>query len=121
MRVNAAIAIVVAPLLSCHGKPGGDGDKALDLPAFVVHAVVLRRYGNGCLHDLEVCGEVIYLPCDAAVDGPAYYLRAADGSQISKCGGACWHPHGDQIEVCRTLCPPATSSSSACVTLTHSP
>lgn len=52
------------------------------------------------------CGNLGMLDCGAAVDGPLYYFDANSLEIISTCGGACFAPDAQQLEVCRTLCPP---------------
>src|SRR5258708_38647083 len=64
-------------------------------PAFDLTAFVRGHYGERCLRDLAVCGDIAYLPCDSAVDGPAYHLRAHHGPAISSCRGRCSPTHGE--------------------------
>jgi hypothetical protein len=50
--------------------------------------------------DLQrVCGDLAYVDCGSAVDGPAYYINAAL-DVVATCGGACMNP----AEPCN--CPP---------------
>jgi hypothetical protein len=62
--------------------------------------------GYGC-HAPVICGEIVEVDCDSALDGPTYYFNKYTGERVSTCGGACWNPQGEQIGVCKTLCPPA--------------
>jgi hypothetical protein len=48
------------------------------------------------------CGGIGYVDLGAAVDGPAYYFRKADGRIIARCGGHC----DGEAERCATECPP---------------
>jgi hypothetical protein len=38
---------------------------------------------------IQQCGELIYVDCNSAADGPAYYLNLASGQRLATCGGAC--------------------------------
>jgi len=52
------------------------------------------------------CGDIVMVNCHAEVDGPLNYYNRTTGEVISRCGGACMGAVGEQIQVCRTLCPP---------------
>jgi hypothetical protein len=94
----AGLALVVAALGGCNPPP-------FDLDAYV------RAHYPGCKGP-EVCGDLAYVDCNAAADGPAYYLRKRDGTEISACGGRCMilmergGADTEQGKVCRTLCTP---------------
>jgi hypothetical protein len=59
------------------------------------------------------CGDLYYVDCGAAIDGPSYYV-ARDGSVKSSCGGSCWKPRTpEQVQMCAHLCPPPEWTCSA--------
>ena len=37
------------------------------------------------------CGELIYVDCNSAADGPAYYIDERASKLLATCGGACMH------------------------------
>jgi len=61
--------------------------------------------GGDCDEEID-CENLVFVDCGGDVDGPTYYFNRDTGDLISTCGGACLLPQGDQVEVCRTLCPP---------------
>lgn len=50
--------------------------------------VLAKFSGPGCQLE-RTCGPLIGVDCDAAVDGPYYYVDAATLETIATCGGAC--------------------------------
>ncbi|TNE30002.1 MAG: hypothetical protein EP349_05900 [Alphaproteobacteria bacterium] len=48
---------------------------------------IKRKYGANC-KIAEKCGDMLYVDCGAAVDGPAYYLNA-NIEVIGTSGGLC--------------------------------
>ncbi|MBL9104192.1 MAG: hypothetical protein JNL82_24815 [Myxococcales bacterium] len=61
--------------------PGGPPDPELA-------ARIKERFGERCRYE-RACGELVGVDCDAAVDGPYYYVTRADLKTVSTCGGAC--------------------------------
>jgi len=55
-------------------------------PALI--ARVQQRFGQTCRPE-RACGGLLGVDCDAAVDGPYYYVRQSDLAVVSTCGGAC--------------------------------
>jgi hypothetical protein len=69
---------------------------------------LVKQHGDACVHNkVDRCGDLLFMACDQAVDGPSFYVRVSTGQDISRCGGACWHPRGEQEKACHTMCPPA--------------
>ena len=73
-------------------------------PEFDINKFVKEKY-KSC-DKPKFCKNLVMVNCNSEADGELYYLNKNNGEQISVCGGACWIPQGDQIEVCKTLCPP---------------
>lgn len=48
------------------------------------------------------CGEIGFIDCGSAADGPAYYFQKGSGKILGTCGGACMI----DSEQCRKSCPP---------------
>ena len=71
---------------------------------FDINKFVMEKYPN--CDEPKFCNELVKVNCNSEADGPLYYLNKTNGNQISICGGACWHPQNEQVEVCKTLCPP---------------
>ena len=61
--------------------PGGPPDPELA-------ARIKERFGERCRYE-RACGELVGVDCDAAADGPYYYVTRADLKTVSTCGGAC--------------------------------
>jgi len=59
---------------------------AMKDPALV--ARVKRQFGDRCRPE-RTCGTMLGVDCDAAVDGPYYYVEQTDLKVVSRCGGAC--------------------------------
>jgi hypothetical protein len=55
---------------------------------------------------VKQCGGVTLAECSTCFDIPNYYFYTKTKELISNCGGACWHPTGEQKEICENLCPP---------------
>ncbi|MEZ4451408.1 MAG: hypothetical protein R3B09_18150 [Nannocystaceae bacterium] len=51
-------------------------------------ARVREKFGEGCRLE-RICGDMAGVDCNSAADGPYYYVRKADLSTITTCGGAC--------------------------------
>jgi hypothetical protein len=47
--------------------------------------------------EVAACGDLVYVDCNSAVDGPAFYFNRVSSQLISKCGG--WTPRDE-------ACPP---------------
>jgi hypothetical protein len=60
---------------------------------------------SGC-KKVVFCNDLVRIDCGVEVDGPEYFLNKNTGALISTCGGACFKPLGEQLQVCQTLCPP---------------
>jgi len=59
---------------------------AMKDPALV--ARVKQQFGERCRPE-RACGTMLGVDCDAAVDGPYYYVEQTDLKVVSRCGGAC--------------------------------
>jgi hypothetical protein len=59
---------------------------AMKDPALV--ARVKQQFGERCRPERS-CGDMLGVDCDAAVDGPYYYVAQTDLKVVSRCGGAC--------------------------------
>lgn len=66
---------------------------------------------------ISKCNNISFASCPTCLDTPSYYFKSETMQIISSCGGACWHPRGDQVRICKTLCPPPEWS---CGKLVHS-
>ncbi len=53
-------------------------------------AAIKKRFGEQCRLE-RTCGPLWGVDCDAAVDGPYFYVRVTKAAfeQITTCGGAC--------------------------------
>lgn len=49
---------------------------------------IKRTFGDNCRYE-RACNELIGVDCNAAVDGPYYYVRRDSLAVVSTCGGAC--------------------------------
>lgn len=49
---------------------------------------IKKKFGNQCRFERR-CGEMVGADCNAAADGPYYYLQAKTLEKVSTCGGAC--------------------------------
>jgi len=63
-------------------------------------AAIKKRFGSSCRLAAE-CGGTWGIDCDAAVDGPYYYVEAPSLNVVARCGGYC---DGARC----TSCPPRT-------------
>ena len=68
------------------GEPPPVPDAAAADPELA--ARVRARFGDGCRLE-RVCGDLAGVDCNAAADGPYYYVRSRDLELLSTCGGAC--------------------------------
>lgn len=63
-------------------EPKSSGDPALD-------ARIKEKHGQSCSF-ARACGDdLLGIDCNAAADGPYYYVRRDDLEIIAKCGGHC--------------------------------
>ena len=60
----------------------------------------------GTEYEISFCGGLGYAHCPTCFDANTYYFDRESLQIVSRCAGACWHPRGAQVEVCRRLCPP---------------
>jgi hypothetical protein len=49
---------------------------------------IKRQFGEKCRLE-RTCGDLLGIDCDAAVDGPYYYVRRDSLEVVSRCGGYC--------------------------------
>lgn len=49
---------------------------------------IRRQFGEKCRYE-RACGDLIGIDCEAAVDGPYYYVRRESLEIVSRCGGYC--------------------------------
>ena len=70
------------------GEPSPEPEvpAAMKDPALI--ARVKQRFGDSCRPERS-CGGLLGVDCNAAVDGPYYYVEHADLKVVSTCGGAC--------------------------------
>ncbi len=99
------------PATAPTASPGTGATAAADdgaIPDDVAKALAARYPGapDGACSPPVVCGDLVKIDCGAAVDGPLHFVKRKTGEEVSLCGGACFHPMGKQVEVCKTLCPP---------------
>jgi hypothetical protein len=66
-------------------------------------AEVKEGLASGQCHVNSTCGELSFVDCGMAADGPAYYVNTASNQVLEVCGGACMA--GPGRDVCVT-CPP---------------
>jgi hypothetical protein len=62
-------------------------------------ARIRARLGNACRLE-RACGALWGIDCEAAIDGPYYYVKAETLERVSACGGFC---RGAEC----TSCPPS--------------
>lgn len=60
--------------------------------------LVADTFGDEC-RIASSCADMLYVDCNSAADGPAYYVKKADGKAVSKCGGI-------RLDTERGNCPP---------------
>ncbi len=70
------------------GEPTAEPEvpAAMKDPALI--ARVKQRFGESCRPERS-CGGLLGVDCNAAVDGPYYYVEHADLKVVATCGGAC--------------------------------
>jgi hypothetical protein len=51
-------------------------------------ARIKQRFGDNCRYERS-CGDMIGVDCNAAADGPYYYVQRTDLKTVATCGGAC--------------------------------
>ena len=86
------------------GPPAPEEPPEVEAPATASPELaerIKRTFGDNCRYE-RACGELIGVDCDAAVDGPYYYVHRESLAVVSTCGGAC-------MRGC-TNCPPSTWS-----------
>ncbi len=70
---------------------------------FKLHSNILAKKSPSCKY-IEVCGELVKMDCNSALDGPIYYFNNIDGEILMICGGACMIPNPDEPLSCKE-CP----------------
>lgn len=66
-------------------------------------ADVKEGLASGQCHVNSTCGELTFVDCGMAADGPAYYVKTASNEVLEVCGGACMAGPGKEMCV---ACPP---------------
>ncbi|MBF5044238.1 hypothetical protein FGE12_17705 [Aggregicoccus sp. 17bor-14] len=66
-------------------------------------AEVKEGLASGRCHVNSTCGELSFVDCGMAADGPAYYVRTSSHEVLEVCGGACMS--GPRQDMC-VACPP---------------
>lgn len=74
------------PKLGEESAPPPQAHPGMTDPALI--ARVKQRFGEACRPERS-CGGMIGVDCNAAVDGPYYYVAQADLKVVSTCGGTC--------------------------------
>ena len=64
---------------------------------------VKEGLAGGQCHVNRECGELSFVDCGMAADGPAYYVSKTTGQVLEVCGGACMA--GPRADFC-VACPP---------------
>jgi hypothetical protein len=67
----------------------------------------IRKKFDGRCKLVKQCGDLSYIDCGSAYDGPSYFVKTATLETVMRCGGACQRPVSMQKDdqVC-TQCPP---------------
>ncbi len=101
--IRARILLLgVVAVAGCHKTPAEQQPTEAER-----ERALLKAHGRACLKGkYERCGDILFMECDASTDGDSFYVRVSDGQTISSCGGACWHPRGEPLKLCQTMCPP---------------
>jgi len=71
--------------------------------SFKLHPNILAKKNSSC-KNIEVCGELVKMDCNSALDGPLYYFNNTRGKLLMVCGGACMRPNPDEPLSCKE-CP----------------
>lgn len=66
---------------------------------------VKAKFGNRC-GIVSTCGDMTYIDCMSAADGPAYYVQGDDMDVMMTCGGACMMGAGEAGSKQCEECPP---------------
>ena len=92
---TATVTVTVASTASALAAPSATPSAARG-DGVVVHpsaepardAKIQTRFGKSCRLE-RTCGALWGIDCDAAVDGPYYYVKANTMEEVSACGGLC--------------------------------
>lgn len=63
-------------------------DKPLSAEEQALDARIKQQFGSHCRYE-RTCGDMVGADCNAAADGPYYYVDKKTLKKISTCGGAC--------------------------------
>jgi len=82
----------------------------INIPAFAeksalheLHPNILSKKNPSCKH-IEICGELVKMDCNSALDGPIYYFNNTHGKILMICGGTCMTPNSSDPLACKE-CP----------------
>ncbi|WP_033082204.1 hypothetical protein [Colwellia psychrerythraea] len=68
-----------------------------------LHPNILSKKNSSCKY-IEICGELVKMDCNSALDGLIYYFNNTYGKILMICGGTCMRPTPDEPLSCRE-CP----------------
>lgn len=83
--LEASAAPSAAPSSSAKPPPTPTGAASIDA---ATAAKIQSKFGSKCVFE-RACGGLWGIDCDAAVDGPYYYVKATTLEKVSDCGGFC--------------------------------
>ncbi len=105
-----ALPLTALLLGACGGTPktGTDEQPLSSERAYRVQyasraAEVKEGLASGQCHVNSTCGELSFVDCGMAADGPAYYVNTKSNEVLEVCGGACMA--GPREDFC-VACPP---------------
>lgn len=70
------------------GPPGGGIPSGMKVADPAIKAKVQAKYGPHCRAE-RVCRDMLGIDCNAAADGPYFYVSLETFDELAKCGGAC--------------------------------
>jgi hypothetical protein len=68
-----------------------------------LHPNILAKKNSSCKY-IEICGKLVKMDCNSALDGPVYYFNNKHGEILMICGGACMIPKPGEPLSCKE-CP----------------
>ena len=98
-RASSTPSLVIAPLATspASAEPTTSAPPAATsapapatsaAPTAALAAKITSTFGDSC-HFERACGKLLGIDCDAAADGPYYYVKADTLEKVASCGGYC--------------------------------
>lgn len=106
MEAGLIMKLLLLPLLVFLTFPAlAQMPSAAKPPVQTAGDAIVKKFGKNC-KQAGSCGDLVYVDCNSAADGPAYYAQKDTLNIVMRCGGFCMSATSNNAQGYCNECPP---------------